>query len=114
MLRLSTEIRTSPAATRAAGAADAGAQAGVTPSATVRASARPSTRRDAREYDMASSWRGGQLVAAKASATTSKASSSRSSEIDSGGRNRTTLPHVPHVSVTTPCWWQYADTAAVR
>ena len=35
-------------------------------------------------------------------------------EIDSGGRNRNTLPQVPQVSVTTPCWWQYAETAAVR
>ena len=53
-------------------------------------------------------------MAANASATTSNASSSSSSEIDSGGRNRNTLPHVPQVSVTTPCWWQYAEAAAVR
>ena len=41
-------------------------------------------------------------MAANASATTSKASSSSSSGIDSGGRKRITLPQVPQVSVTTP------------
>ena len=32
----------------------------------------------------------------------------------SGGRNRSTLPQVPQVRVTTPRRWQYAETAAVR
>jgi hypothetical protein len=40
-------------------------------------------------------------------------SSSKSSPITRGGRNRSTLPNVPHVSVTSPAWWHVRETAAV-
>ena len=50
-----------------------------------------------------------QLVAASAtSSRTPRASSRRWSGITSGGRKRSTLPNVPQVSVSTPCWWQAA------
>ena len=40
---------------------------------------------------------------AKASSRIDRPSSSRSSPITSGGRNRSTLPNVPQVRVTSPC-----------
>ena len=54
-----------------------------------------------------------ETAAVKDSSSTSMPSWSRSSEIDSGGRNRKTFPYVPQVSVTRPRSWQPLLTAAV-
>jgi len=57
--------------------------------------------------------RQGQAYAAKAESKMSSPSCSRSSPMTSGGRKRRTLPKVPAVSVTRPCWWQALEIAAV-